>query len=633
MMGPSRKSVRQMPVLSLLVAAFFVLNNEAPAQTPPSPKQLKLNAITTLEQISASDRNVKQTLDKAVKEIRQGLSHRGHDLFLDEIRILPPPDGERVFRGDEQAVERLLEAGRHRRTPQEVKVVFQQVIDSLVRAAREIAQHSIATAQRLVQVEEGSRKKVAKAQWEFERAIRQSKAPKAIGGFGKAWETSQGVVEHSELVIKAFQDGPDPSFAGAGTSTLSVTFQIQNTGKHDHQRHRFPLHLELVWIIQDSGGAVVRSLSSVESLPKSEEKGQGSFDIAMTAVWDGRDDEANVVPSGTYSYIAFGRIVDAKPGRREDDHRSRRREHRSRFWRFGKTEHREEVEAISFPVVETVSVIKLAVTITSPLPGSVINTPTVLVKGVVDALPGTEVGVTVNGAVGLVSGGEFATLVPLNADVFSLTAKASDGSGTTASDSIPVQIEQIDSEPTLFFRSSPPLGIAPQEVRFTLTSLKPIAHVELDLDGDGEVDFEGASLEDLAFHYTAPGLFFPTVAVTDDMGVTDTSKTLVQVFEFGDLDNLLRGKWQGLKNALRSGDIEQAIGFITFSKRENYRRMVTALGPNLASIDQILTDVSFVDSFGARAEYQMIRMDDGIRISHFVLFVMDEDGIWRIRFF
>ena len=34
-----------------------------------------------------------------------------------------------------------------------------------------------------------------------------------------------------------------------------------------------------------------------------------------------------------------------------------------------------------------------------------------------------------------------------------------------------------------------------------------------------------------------------------------------------------------------------------------------------------------------RAEYQMVRMDNGEATSYFVLFVRDVDGVWRLKFF
>jgi hypothetical protein len=263
----------------------------------------------------------------------------------------------------------------------------------------------------------------------------------------------------------------------------------------------------------------------------------------------------------------------------------------------------------------------------------VIDTSTVLVQGLVDAQPGTEVGVTVNGVGGLLSEGEFAALVPVNQDVTSLTAIATDAAGTIASDSIPITVGPLIFEPSLLFRPSPAIGTAPLTVSFTLTSLEPIVQVDLDLEGNGTVDFQETTLEGQTFNYNSPGLFFPTATVTDLSGATQATTALIQIYDFVEFDELLTRKWEGMKDALGQGDIEGALNFVAAGKRDSYRRMFTALGAQLANIDQILTDISFVEHQGLRAEYQMIRVDNGVRISHFVLFVMDEDGIWRIKFF
>jgi hypothetical protein len=52
-----------------------------------------------------------------------------------------------------------------------------------------------------------------------------------------------------------------------------------------------------------------------------------------------------------------------------------------------------------------------------------------------------------------------------------------------------------------------------------------------------------------------------------------------------------------------------------------------------SQIDQVLTDITLVDLDEDQATGEMLRVDDGVPISHFVLFVRDADGIWRIKFF
>ncbi len=154
-MGPIEISGRQMPVILLLVAAFFAWNFEVLAQTFPSPRQLKRDAITALEQIATTDQRLKRTIDGAVKDIGRSLLD-----FRDESRV----SDKKVFEREREAAEALLKAVKRRHTPQDIKLVFQGIIDSLVEADRSVAEVSISTARQLVQFGEGNSKKLAKAQ-------------------------------------------------------------------------------------------------------------------------------------------------------------------------------------------------------------------------------------------------------------------------------------------------------------------------------------------------------------------------------------------------------------------------------------------------------------------------------------
>ena len=344
-MSPVNRFSRGMLVLFLLAAAFFAPNKEVLAQSSRSPQQLKQDAITALEQTSTTDKKLQRTVQHAIRAITRSFS-----LFLDDSRILPPPRGAKVFRQERQAVERLLKAIERRDTPEELKTTFQGIIDFLVDADRRITEHSIATAQRMVQVGERNSKKVAKAQQEFEKALRETNPLKAIHGFKEAWGFSQEVVEHSGLVIRTFDDAPDPFFPGVTSNTLSVTFQIRKIGKTDYRKKKAEHLLELVRIIQDPTGSVVRRLTSREKLPASKGPKQRSFDVSVSSVWDGRDEDGKIVPNGTYSYVAFGRLVKVKSDQRGRGRRSDRRR-RYKDSRFRERRDEKRVEATSFPVV------------------------------------------------------------------------------------------------------------------------------------------------------------------------------------------------------------------------------------------------------------------------------------------
>jgi hypothetical protein len=89
------------------------------------------------------------------------------------------------------------------------------------------------------------------------------------------------------------------------------------------------------------------------------------------------------------------------------------------------------------------------------------------------------------------------------------------------------------------------------------------------------------------------------------------------------------GMWAALKDALRSGNIETALGFITVKSRERYRGIFTALGPELSQIDLILTNINPIAIRQEDAEFEMFRSGRSFEI----FFVRDDDGFWRLASF
>jgi len=278
----------------------------------------------------------------------------------------------------------------------------------------------------------------------------------------------------------------------------------------------------------------------------------------------------------------------------------------------------------------------IAIRIMSPAPGAVLVDWKALVKGELSVPVGTEVGVTINGFVALVSREKFATMLPLNfpTPTTEVSVTVTNSLGTVlATHFIPITAKNPDTESILTLRAYPVLGMAPQSVRFTMTSLKQIAPVEMDWDGDGTIDWQGATLEGKEFPLREAGLYFPTVRVTDVEGKIYSENTLVQVFDPKELDALLQAKWTAMKVALRQGDIGRAVSYINTKKRDGYRKVFETLTIPLANIDQVLTNVKFVKLAGIRAEYEMLYMEGGAVFSGIVNFSLDMDGIWRIDFF
>jgi hypothetical protein len=254
-----------------------------------------------------------------------------------------------------------------------------------------------------------------------------------------------------------------------------------------------------------------------------------------------------------------------------------------------------------------------------------------LVRGTVEAA-GTEVGVVVNGVPGAVQGTTFAVQVPVTSEITSLTAVATTATGLTASHRVAITVAGTP-EGALVLHASPQSGAAPLSVSFSLIGPADVTNLALDLQGDGTVDVTGASVEGQTFTYVQPGLYAPTVTVTDAQGTGLTATALIQVYDRSTLDALLQVKWAEMKDALRAGDIAQGANHIITRSRSNYQAAFQIIAGRLQNIDSILTSLTLIKVRNAAAIYEMTRTDAGIVKSFEVRFAIDYDGIWRIEAF
>src|SRR5262245_20092513 len=283
------------------------------------------------------------------------------------------------------------------------------------------------------------------------------------------------------------------------------------------------------------------------------------------------------------------------------------------------------------PAASTFTVNRSGIVLLEPEPGATLGSGLRLVRGTV-AAGGREVAVTINGIAAAVHGDTFAALVPLSPATNRLQIVATTDGGVVASQEVPVTVLGAPEAPFLLV-TSPSSGVAPLTVSFTLLGVPDSATVQADFDGNGTIDFVAPRMAEREFSYTQAGVYVPIVSVTDAQGQRTTVPGVVRVFDRGSLDALLQAEWTSMRDALRRGDIAQALTQISERSRSRYQQAFTALAPDLPAVDTILSDVRFVRSRGLEAIFEMSRTDAGILKSFEVRFHVDADGFWRVRSF
>ncbi|MEW6416696.1 MAG: fibronectin type III domain-containing protein [Nitrospirota bacterium] len=273
----------------------------------------------------------------------------------------------------------------------------------------------------------------------------------------------------------------------------------------------------------------------------------------------------------------------------------------------------------------------ITLNITSPLDGSIVYRPDVMVTGTITNTTGNETGVTVNGIVATVYSNQFvANHVPLVEGSNTITAIATDTTGDAALTSITVNA--VTTTPYITLTANIEAGIAPLTTYFSVSTSIPnaVSSYQMDYEGDGTNDYTGATFENIGVTYPAEGIYYPTVRVIDSEGITYSDTIAIVVLNKDQLDTLLKAKWNVMKIALINRDIEGAVSYFSANSQDVYREQFTDLSSVLDVIGNELGQIQLVNIENNRAEYEIIVTRNDITYSFHLLFVNDLDGLWKI---
>jgi len=281
----------------------------------------------------------------------------------------------------------------------------------------------------------------------------------------------------------------------------------------------------------------------------------------------------------------------------------------------------------------TVTVIyPITLDITSPDDCETISRPDIMVEGNIINTTGNETGVTVNGVLATVNGNQFvANHVPLEEGENTITATATDTDGNTATTSIPVTAETTGNY--IKITANTYSGTSPLETTLRVEGSFSFTKSSLTDTGPGEVQvLENPSPEEYRVQMTTEGIYYLTAEV-DYEGNTYSDTIAIQVLSEAELDALLRAKWEGMRQALAQNGIDTAASYFDDFSRDAYRETFTILSSMLSQIVQECGDIQFIRMMKNSAAYDIRTARDGKEYSFYLLFVRDEDGLWKIRSF
>lgn len=272
----------------------------------------------------------------------------------------------------------------------------------------------------------------------------------------------------------------------------------------------------------------------------------------------------------------------------------------------------------------------VSIKITSPVADASFNRTRVLVSGTFQGPENT--GISVNGAVALVSGNQFLLNFDLAPGPNTLTAVATTLDGATATDA--VNVSAIQTEPDPFeITVAPAMGVAPLPVRFMVNNFtgQPITRIEIDADGNGSADLIVTDLNvPIDITYPNPGVYQARVKLNYGQNQSYEQAMGVIIHDAVRMDHLFTSLWNGMNDALKQGDVEGAAQYLNEGAKAKYRPVFQALQPNMPEIIASYSApkrISVSEDIGEYAIKRMINSQDRV---YMIYFLRDANGVWRL---
>lgn len=274
-----------------------------------------------------------------------------------------------------------------------------------------------------------------------------------------------------------------------------------------------------------------------------------------------------------------------------------------------------------------------SITITSPSEGSRVDRDKVFVSGsFVSSSAGP--GISVNDYPATIQGNKFYVYIPFrNPGENIIFAKLVDSNGDTAEKSISVYHSSEERPLTLstnIFSGTPPLTV---NFSISFSSPNPASLYQVDFDGDGKFDYSSDKRGQITWTYNSPGVFTVNATVTDNSGKAYSDQAAIVVLSVSEASSVILNKWKEFTSALREGNISAALSCLDEEIRPGYQQIFYTLANKLPEIFTQPEQMHLVYMREGTAVCNNLVNESGAKMSYPVTFVMDKNGVWKIRNF
>jgi len=255
------------------------------------------------------------------------------------------------------------------------------------------------------------------------------------------------------------------------------------------------------------------------------------------------------------------------------------------------------------------------------------------ITGAVTIPNNAEVGVVVNNVAAHVENGRFiANNIPLEEGINPIKAMATDVDGNVYTAETQVLYEPNAQYITIHpYQSS---GVVPFDILLDMDAeMSSLSSHSLSCEGpvSAEITFSDDTPPRALF--SVPGLYVCQVTLVDDYDEVFQANFGVMAYSKEALDSQLQTKWDGMRQALLQGDTATALSYFSNTTRPAYERRFTKMADYLPKIAGDMQGIHFLKIRDRIAIYDLRILKDGTLYSQYLEFVLDEDGLWKIRAF